>query len=168
LCGDALLALGRLEPFLTQTQAAQPWQTLWQAYRAHALSLAGRSAEAVALARSLVPVDVYEWVHLFECLLRCGELAALDLRSLLYRPPQANEHRWSDLARQRMRADYLPVSAPAPPDDLGAVYEELVEAYDRGGMPFERALTRLGQVRWQLARGRLSEATTIKTRPPWS
>jgi hypothetical protein len=161
LRGDALLALGRLEPFLTQTQAAQPWQTLWQAYRAHALSLAGRSAEAVALARSLVPVDVYEWVHLFECLLRCGALAALDLRSLLYRPPQANEHRWSDLARQRMRADYLRVSAPAPPEGLGAVYEELVEAYDRGGMPYERALSRLGYARWLLARGRLSEAATV-------
>ncbi len=26
------------------------------------------------LARSLVPVDVYEWVHVFECLLRAGRL----------------------------------------------------------------------------------------------
>src|SRR5213076_1498547 len=78
--------------------AAHPWQTLWQAYRAHALALAGRTAEAVALARSLVPVDVYEWIHVFECLLRAGQLNSLDLRSVLYRPAHAGEQRWSELA----------------------------------------------------------------------
>ncbi len=34
LRGDALIALGRLQPLLDQPQAAHPWQTLWQAYRA--------------------------------------------------------------------------------------------------------------------------------------
>ena len=70
LRGDALLALGRLTPLLEQTQAPAPWQTLWQAYRCHALCLAGHVGEAVNLARSLIPVDVYEWLHVFECLLR--------------------------------------------------------------------------------------------------
>ena len=51
LRGDALLALGRLEPILSQPQAPHPWQMLWGAYRAHALALAGRSDEALSLAR---------------------------------------------------------------------------------------------------------------------
>src|SRR5271165_6676421 len=50
LRGDALLALGRLGPLLDQPQAPAPWQTLWQAYRAHALALAGRTEQALALA----------------------------------------------------------------------------------------------------------------------
>jgi tetratricopeptide (TPR) repeat protein len=153
LRGDALLALGRLEPLLARAQAAHPWNALWQAYRAHALCLAGRTAEAAALVRSLVPVDVYEWLHVFECLLRIGQLAAVDVRSLLYRLPHAAEQRWSDLARQRMRADYLRVQTASPPDDLGAVYETLVEAYDQSGLPYERAVTRLGYAGWLLARG---------------
>ena len=33
LRGDALIALGRLEPLLEQTQVAPTWQSLWQAYR---------------------------------------------------------------------------------------------------------------------------------------
>src|SRR5262249_35629451 len=140
LRGDALIALGRLEPLLAQAHAPSPWQTLWQAYRAHALCLAGRSREAVALARSLVPVDVYEWVHVFECLLRAGALDAVDLRSVLYRPPLTVEHRWSTLARQRMQTDFLRVTQSG--DDLGPRYVELLEAYDRGGLPYERALTR--------------------------
>jgi hypothetical protein len=160
LQGDALIALGRLEPLLVQTQAAHPWQTLWQAYRAHALCLAGRTEEAVALARSLVPVDVYEWLHVFECLLRCSRLEAVDLRSLLYRPPLAAEQHWADLARRRMRADYLRLS-PSPPANPGEVYEELLEAYDRGGLPYERALTRLGYVRWLVAHGRIGQASEV-------
>jgi hypothetical protein len=153
LRGDALLALGRLGPLLEQPQAPAPWQTLWQSYRAHALCLAGRPAEAVALARSLVPVDVYEWVHVFECLLRAGELAAVDLRSILYRPPLATEHRWGALARQRMRLDYLRVTGPGDVD-LAEEYGRVLDEYDRGGLPLERALTRLGYARWLLARGR--------------
>jgi hypothetical protein len=161
LRGDALLALGRLGPLLEQEHAAHPWQTLWQAYRAHALCLAGRTAEAAALARSLVPVDVYEWVHVFECLLRAGQLAAVDLRSVLYRPPHAAEHRWSALARQRMRADYLRLTTSPPPAELGGVYEELLEAYDRGGLPYERALTRLSYSRWLLSHERLTQAEGV-------
>ncbi len=156
LRGDALLALGRLGPLLEQPQAPAPWQTLWNAYRCHALALAGREEEALALARTLVPVDVYEWVHVFECLLRLGRLDILDLRSLLFRPPRADEHRWADLARRRMRTDYLRLRGSAGMEeerDLGREYEELVEAYDRGGLPFERALTRLSQARWLLGKG---------------
>jgi hypothetical protein len=161
LRGDALIALGRLEPLLTQPHAPSPWQTLWQAYRAHALCLSGRIPEAVALARTLVPVDVYEWVHVFECLLRAGSLDAVDLRSMLYRPPYAVEHRWSRLARQRMRLDYVRLTQPNA-RDLGRDYQELVEAYDRAGMPYERALTRLGYCRWLAANGNSTEADTVK------
>jgi hypothetical protein len=160
LRGDALIALGRLGPLLEQPSAPHPWQTLWQAYRSHALCLAGRVDEATALAGSLVPVDVYEWVHVFECLLRTGQLAALDLRSFLYRSPQAVEHRWADLARQRMRADYLRLSASLPAD-LVAVYENLLEAYDRGGLPYERALTRLGLARLLLAQKQGARAEAV-------
>jgi tetratricopeptide (TPR) repeat protein len=160
LRGDALLALGRLAPLLDRPQVSPPWQTLWQAYRAHALSLADRLAEAVALARSLVPVDVYEWVHVFECLLRCGRLDALDLKSVLYRPPHAAEHRWADLARRRMRADYRRRTEPTAAD-LGDEYAELVDAYDQGGLPYERALTRLGFARWLVDQGRPDEAAAV-------
>jgi hypothetical protein len=59
LRGDALIALGRLEPLLDQAQAPHPWQTLWQTYGAHALCLAGRTDEALALALVTVPVDAY-------------------------------------------------------------------------------------------------------------
>jgi hypothetical protein len=161
LRGDALIALGRLGPLLDQPPASHPWQTLWQTYRAHALALAGRTAEAAALVRSLVPVDVYEWLHVFECLLRTRQLAALDVRSFLYRPPHAAEQRWSDLARQRMQADYCRVTADRPPDDLGAVYEALLEAYDRGGLPYERGLTRLGYGRWLLSHKRVDDARAV-------
>ena len=159
LRGDALLALGRLGPLLDQPQAPPPWQMLWGAYRAHALCLAGLTDEAVALARSLVPMDIYEWTHVFECLLRAGRLDALDLRSFLYRPPHADGHRWADLARERMRADYLRVTGPS--DGLGATYETLIEDYDRGGLPYERTLTRLGYARWLLAVGRIEEAQAV-------
>jgi tetratricopeptide (TPR) repeat protein len=161
LRGDALLALGRLGPLLEQPQAPAPWQTLWAAYRSHALALAGRTDEAVALVRSLVPVDVYEWIHVFECLLRCGRLDVLDVRSFLYRPPNAAEQRWSELARRRMQADDRRVTAAAPPDDLGDKYAALLKEYDRGGLPYERCLTRLGYVRWLLARGELEMAGAV-------
>jgi hypothetical protein len=158
LRGDALLALGRWKPLVDQPQASHPWQVLWQAYRAHALCLAGDVPAAVALARSLVPVDVYEWVHVFECLLRTGHLDALDLRSVLFRPPRTAEHRWADLARQRMRADYLRTSNPAAGTELGDQYRALVDAYDQGGLPLERSLVRLGYARWLLAQDLASEA----------
>jgi hypothetical protein len=161
LRGDALIALGRLTPLLDQPLTAPPWQTLWKAYRCHALCLAGRTAEAVALAKSLVPVDVYEWVHVFECLLRAGQLTALDVRSILFRPPHSGEHRWADLARRRMRADYLRVRGNADGVDLGVEYRELLEAYDRGGLPFERALTRLGYAAWLLDQGQADQAKKV-------
>jgi hypothetical protein len=161
LRGDALLALGRLAPLLGKPHAAHPWQTLWQAYRAHALVLAGRTDEAQTVALGLVPVDVYEWVHVFECLLRLGRLQALDLRSVLYRPPHAAEHRWSALARQRMRADYLGATAAPEAAELGREYTELIEAYDRGGLPYERALTRLSYARWLMQRERWAEARAV-------
>jgi hypothetical protein len=161
LRGDALLALGRFDPLLRQLQAPHPWQTLWQAYRAHALALAGRTDEALALARSLVPVDVCEWVHVFECLLRLGRLEALDLRSLLFRPPLADESRWADLARRRMRADFLRVRGGPEGTNLGSEYAELVEVYDRGGLPYERTLTRLSQARWLLGQGEAHAASEV-------
>ena len=161
LRGDALIALGRLRPLLEQATVPHPWQALWQAYRAHALCLAGRTKEALALAKSLVPVDVYEWVHVFECHIRCGALHALDLKSVLYRPPFANEHQWSNLARRRMRADYLRLSGNPSSLDLETEYRELLEAYDRSGLPYERALTRLGYARWLMARKEAAGAQTV-------
>jgi tetratricopeptide (TPR) repeat protein len=159
LRGDALLALGQLAPLLDTPQVPAPWQALWQAYRCHALALAGRMEQAVAVARSLVPVDVYEWVHVFECLLRAGQLGLLDLGSVLFRPPQAREQRWADLARRRMRADHGRITASS--DDLAGEYEDLLEAYDRGGLPYERALTRLGYAALLLQRGAFSTAAPI-------
>jgi tetratricopeptide (TPR) repeat protein len=158
LRGDALIALGRLGPLLEQSLVPPPWQTLWKAYCCHALCLAGRIDEAVALAKSLVPVDVYEWVHVFECLLRAGQLTALDVRSILFRPPHSGEHRWADLARRRMRADYLRIVGGSEKIDLGAEYRELLDAYDRGGLPFERALTRLRYAAWLRAQGETEQA----------
>jgi tetratricopeptide (TPR) repeat protein len=171
LRGDALLALGRLGPLLETARVPAPWQPLWDAYRSHALCLAGRTAEAVALARSLVPVDVYEWVHVFECMLRAGRLDALDLNGLFFRAPQLGaDHRWAELARQRMRADYRRVSSPRVPapsperrggENLGDEYAALLEAYDRGGLPWERALVRLGYAAWRLHRAELAEAAAL-------
>jgi hypothetical protein len=152
LAGDALIALGRLDPLLEGRDAPHPWQTLWRAYRCHALCLAGRIDEAVALARSLVPVDVYEWVHVFECLFRAGRLDAIDLKSVLYRPPHAAEHRWAALGRRRMRADYARVTG-LPTEELAKEYHDLIDEYDRGGLPFERALTRLSFGRFLEATG---------------
>ncbi|MCS6851332.1 MAG: hypothetical protein NZ700_09210 [Gemmataceae bacterium] len=162
LRGDALIALGQLQPLLEQPTMPAPWQSLWLAYRCHALSLVGRAAEAVSLARSLVPVDVYEWVHVFECLLRIGQLRLLDLRSVLFRATADGGHRWAELARRRMRADYLRLTHADHGVDLEREYQEVIEAYDRGGLPFERALTRLSFARWSEARGRAREAATLR------
>jgi hypothetical protein len=159
LRGDALIALGQLQPFLDQPQAAHPWQSLWQAYRAHALCLLGRDDEALRLAQAVVPVDVYEWVHVFECLLRLGRLDAIDLRSMLYRPPLSDEHRWNALARRRMRADHLRITGSG--GDLGGEYRDILDAYERGGLPFERVLTRLSYSRWLLTAGHGDEARAV-------
>jgi tetratricopeptide (TPR) repeat protein len=159
LRGDALIALGRLEPLLSTPQMPAPWQALWHSYRCHALCLAGRVEEALRLARALVPVDVYEWAHVFECLLRAGALDLMDLRSVLYRPP-GGEHRWAELARRRMRADYLRRTQNNP-DEAGEEYRQLLEAYDRAGLPWERVLTRLGHVAWLLSRDQVDEAEAV-------
>jgi hypothetical protein len=160
LRGDALLALGRLPPLLEAGRTPHPWQMLWRAYQAHALALAGRADEALTLASALVPMDVYEWTHVFECLLRLGQLSLLDMRSFLYRPPRSSEHRWNELARRRMRADYVRITMPDDPAaaEVGDQFAELIEEYDRTGLPWERCLTRLGYCRWLLSRDRLEEA----------
>ena len=159
LRGDALLALGRLQPLLDQAQAAHPWQALWQAYRAHALCLAGRTDEALLLARTAVPLDMYEWVHVFECLLRLGRLDAIDLQSILYRPPLADEHAWSNLARRRLRADHARLLGTSDSDALERAFRVLLEQYDKAGLPFERVVTRLSWGRWLLSGQRLEEAS---------
>lgn len=157
LRGDALIALGRLQPLLDTPRVPAPWETLWQAYRCHALCLAGRVEEAVRLARGLVPVDVYEWAHVFECLLRAGQLHLLDPRSLFDRPMESN--RWADLARRRMRADYRRVQNPTA--DLGDEYRALIDEYDRAGLPVERTLTRLGYTAWLLSRDQPADARRV-------
>jgi hypothetical protein len=81
----------------------------------------------------------------------------VDMRSFLYRPAHAGGHRWADLARLRMRADYLRLSGEPPPD-LTETYSNLIEEYDRGGLPWERALTRLSQARLLVSRGVREEA----------
>ncbi len=159
LRGDALIALGQLQPFLDGARAAHPWQMLWQAYRAHGLCLRGRTEEALALAQATVPMDIYEWVHVFECLLRLGKLDLLDLGSLLYRQPFATEHRWAALARRCMRADYLRLTKNDL--ELDVEYRELLEAYDRGGLPYERGLTRLSYGRWLRGQSRDAEAKAM-------
>jgi hypothetical protein len=160
LRGDALIALGRLGPLLNQEQAPHPWQLLWRAYRAHALCLTGRVEESVAVAASLVPVDVYEWTHVFECLLRAGRLDILDMRSFLFRPASAAGHRWADLARVRMRLDHIRLTAPEE-RILDIEYPRLIEEYDRAGLPYERCLARLGHGRWLLHNGRFYQAEQV-------
>ncbi len=159
LRGDALLALGDLQPLLDQPQAPQIWQPLWLAYRAHALCLSGRPDEALRAALTSMPSDIYEWVHVFECLLRLGRLDEIDLGSLLYRAPFSDEPRWTELARQRLRADYLRVRGDA--SDLGKEYRTLIDAYDQAGLPWERVLTRLSYGRWLHARNDRAEAAAI-------
>jgi tetratricopeptide (TPR) repeat protein len=161
LRGDALIAVGQLAPLLVQKQVPAPWQTLWQAYRAHALCLAGHGDEALALVRTLVPVDIYEWVHVFECLLRTGQLQTLDPRSVLNASFGAEESRWSTLARRRMRADYLRWTNWPEADQLEPEYMSLMEAYDQAGLPFERVLVRMGYTSWLQERGRWALALKI-------
>lgn len=161
LRGDALIALARLQPLLDQPHVSHPWQTLWHAYRCHALSLAGRDREALELACAVVPMDMYEWVHVFECLLRLGRLDVIDLPSLLYRPPLAHEHAWSALARRRMRADWWRVTGAVADRDLDKEFRELIESYDRAGLAAERALARLSYGQWLRQVGRVDEAGAI-------
>ncbi len=161
LRGDSLLAVGQFAPLLREDRPPPRWELLWQAYRAHALCLAGHVTEALELTRRLVPRDVYEWTHLFECLLRAGQLTVLDMNSFLYRPPNATEGRWSELGRQRLRADYLRAAGNDRSPELVALYESLLEGYDQGGLPYERVLTRLGLARLLLAREEADKAAAV-------
>jgi hypothetical protein len=93
--------------------------------------------------------------------LRAGQLAALDLSGMLFRPPQLGaDHRWAELARRRMRADYRRITDTAN-TDLGDEYAALLDAYDRGGLPYERVLVRLGYAAWLIARGETKTAAGI-------
>ncbi|MFO0967040.1 MAG: hypothetical protein U0793_15850 [Gemmataceae bacterium] len=166
LRGDALLALGRVEPVLAQIQAPAPWQTLWQAYRVHALALAARDTEAVRQAGTLIPTDIYEWIHVFEGLLRLGRLDLLDAAALQFGPH--GEHAWAGLARRRLLADYrrLGLSEPstaidAPKPELEREFRDLMEAYDRGGLPWERGLVRLSLARVLQRKDARAEAAAV-------
>lgn len=158
LRGDALIALGRLETLLATAQVPHPWQNLWQAYRAHALALAGRSEEALALGRRCLPMDIYEWVHVFECFHRLDRLDLIDLPSLRYRQPFAQENRWADLARRRMEVDF---AAWKGEPGLDTSYRSIVEEYDRAGLPYERALTRLRFAHLLHRQGDTNEALAV-------
>ena len=140
LRGDALIALGRLDPLLRQTHVPHPWQSLWQAYRSHALALAGQTDAALSLARSAIPLDIYEWVHVFEALYRLDRLDLIDLRSLRS-SVATDESRWSLLARRRIEADFA--ARVDPTAALTSEYRALIEEYDRAGLAFERTLTRI-------------------------
>lgn len=136
LRGDALLACGRAAEVAAQEQVPTPWQNLWRSYRAHALCVLGRVDEAVSLARAVLPGDVYEWVHVFECLLRARRLDDFDPRGL-----RDDGHAWASLTARRIRADLRRVTTPGT--DLRSEYRALIDAYDRAGLPYERTLTRL-------------------------
>ena len=63
--------------------------------------------------------------------------------------------------RQRMRLDYLRVRGEG--GDLGKAYRDLLEAYDRGGLPFERVLTRLSYGRWLKAKNNDEMAQSVES-----
>jgi hypothetical protein len=159
LRGDALIALGHLEPMCQQESVSEPWQNLWRAYRAHALCLTGKTAQAVALARTLIPVDIYEWVHVFECLLRAGQLREGDARAMKACLQVSEEHGWKGVVAERMWVDWMRIANPAA--DLDESYRRLAEAFDRGGLPWERAMLRLGHARWLLQRDRGEAAKDV-------
>jgi hypothetical protein len=152
LRGDSLIALGRLSPILERESVAHPWQNLWRAYRCHALCLAGHGDRALAIARSLVPIDMYEWVHWFECLLRADALAECDPRGLAVGVSPGGATDWKELVRRRILADWQRICQPETGLDIE--FRFLTTAFDQGGLPWERALVRLSHARWLLAKGR--------------
>lgn len=159
LTGDALLALGRLDAIVSNPLAAHPWQSLWHAYREHALALAGRHVEALRLAEASFPVDIYEWVHHFETLLRVGRLDLFDPVSLKTLLRASEQSKWIALACRRMFADHQRLTQPHP--DLEREYRELVEEYDRAGLPFERVIGRLSFGQFLRSRSRKDEAISV-------
>jgi hypothetical protein len=155
LAGDALIAHGKLEPLLERENVPSPWQDLWRAYRCHALALRGQTSAAQALARTLLPRDIYEWAHWFESLLRTGGLREGDLAALTAAAPESESQGWRALVRRRIEADGARVLCPD--SDLNAEYRALTEAFDRGGLPWERAIVRLGHARWLVSRRQPAE-----------
>jgi hypothetical protein len=146
LRGDALIALGRLDAIRRQEHVPHPWQPLWQAYRAHALCLLGDTDASLRLAQGAIPLDIYEWVHLFEALLRLDRTDVLDYRNL----PAGDDSEWTRLARRRLELDRRRRTGD---EDLTRPLLELIEAYDRAGLPYERGLTRLSLARHSQSRG---------------
>src|SRR5205085_1293482 len=65
------------------------------------------------------------------------------------------------MARQRLRLDFLRRTQPA--HDLGREFQQVLEEYDRGGLPFERTLTRLSYGRWLLAQDQKPQASQMAT-----
>jgi hypothetical protein len=160
LRGDALLAVGNLAELLSVRQVPAPWSNLWQAYRAHALCLVGRESEALQTCSSFLPVDVYEWLHVFEAQLRCGTLGRSDLTSILQLGLERAEHEWSRLAWQRMTIDYSR-RTQAKVDELEPRLRALINAYDTAGLPWERCLARLSLARLLGSQERHEEALEI-------
>ncbi|MFO0880145.1 MAG: ATP-binding protein [Gemmataceae bacterium] len=158
LRGDALLALGRLDPLLNTHRVAAPWDNLWQAYRCHALSLAGQLDQAVALAGVVMPQDIYEWVHVFEGLLRAGRLDVMDPRSLS--SIGNGEQRWANLVRERMLLDHARIFQGAQTHQ-GSRYQVLTSEFDQAGLPVERLLTRLSHIALCYSLGDWTSAQTI-------
>jgi hypothetical protein len=103
-------------------------------------------------------VDVYECLHVFEGLLLAGRLDLIDINSFLS-PPAGAEHRWAELARRRMRADWRRIQEPGA--DLRSEYAELCEAYDQSGLPWERVLTRISYATWLLDSGDIEAARPL-------
>ncbi len=160
LRGDALLAVGDLATLLSVRQAAAPWSNLWQAYRIHALTLAGRAEEALAASSAFVPVDVYEWLHVFEAWLRAGALARFDLSGVLRQYLERAEHDWSRLAWQRMQIDYSRKTRKEQVE-IEKPLRRILAAYDAAGLPWERCLTRLSLARWLADQRRFEEANEV-------
>ncbi|MFM7149813.1 MAG: hypothetical protein ACKO23_08220, partial [Gemmataceae bacterium] len=160
LSGDALIAIGQLHPLIEQTRKPGPWDNLWQAYRCHALSLAGHHHEALELVQTLSPTDMYEWVHVFECLLRLGRLDLVDLASL--KVNQRNDHPWNELARRRILADYHRCQQGAS-SDLVDDFRDIQQKYDQAGLPVERLIVRLSLSSLLINLKRLEEADNCLT-----
>ena len=53
----------------------------------------------------------------------------------------------------RMQMDFVRLTDPVAAAQLEPKFAELLEAYDQGGLPYERALVRLSFARWLLAQG---------------
>jgi hypothetical protein len=160
LRGDALLAVGDLTTLLNTRQAAAPWSNLWQAYRIHALCLAGRVAETQAAMSAFVPVDVYEWLHVFEALLRSGALARTDLSAILQQSLERAEHGWSRLAWQRMQIDFSRKTR-SETVEIERPLRRILLAYDAAGLPWDRCLTRLSLASWLAEKEQFDEALEV-------